>query len=67
MKRKYKITAAVFIINILSLAWYLKPYTPGKEVEYIFYNNQVNVKENKWLTFEPVDTETNTGFINIWW
>ncbi len=63
MKRKYKISIIIFIIIIISLAWYLKPYTPGKEVEYIFDNNEVKVKENKWLTFEPVDTETNTGFI----
>ena len=64
MKRKYKIFILIFIsITVLSLFWYLKPYTPMEEVEYIFKNTDVDIDEENWLTFKPLGKETNTGFI----
>ena len=63
-EKKYKLSIGILIIIILSLAWYLKPYTPMDEVEYIFEKTgEVNIEENNWLIFKPEGIETNTGFI----
>ena len=52
----------ILIIIILSLGWwYLKPYTPMDEVEYIFDDNtEVDIDEENWLTFKPADKKANT-------
>ena len=65
MKRKYKILIMIVImITVFALFWYLKPYPPMDEVEYIFSdNNEVDIDDKNWLTFKQAGKETNIGFI----